>query len=126
MTGHFINYYENGDTKSEGEYINGKKEGMWDWNSEDGKNSMRCNYVNDLQNGIHLFWNEDGTKELTEFVDGELNGLLTVWHANGKLKEESYHVNWVQHGPFTYYDEEGKKIYSGEYKDGEVDWAEEH
>ena len=33
---------------------------------------------------------------------------------------------WVQHGPFTYHDEEGKKIYSGEYKDGEVDWAEEH
>ena len=126
MTGHFINYYENGDTKSEGEYINGIKEGMWDWNSEDGKNSMRCNFVNDIKNGIHLFWNEDGTKQLTEFVDGELNGLLTVWHANGKLKEESYHVNWVQHGPFTYYDEEGKKIYSGEYKDGEVDWVEEY
>jgi len=32
----------------------------------------------------------------------------------------------VQHGPFTYYDEEGKKIYSGEYKDGEVDWVEEY
>ena len=72
------------------------------------------------------FWNEDGTKELTEFVDGELNGPLTVWHPNGKLKEESYYVNWVAQGPFTFYDEEGEKIYSGEYKDGKVDWAEEH
>ena len=99
---------------------------MWNWHSENGKKRIRCNYVNDLKNGIHLFWDEDGTKELTEFVDGELNGPFTVWHANGKLKEESYHVNSVQHGPFTYYDEEGKKIYSGEYKDGEVDWAEEY
>ena len=99
---------------------------MWDWTSEDGKKRIRSNYTNDIQNGIHLFWGKDGTKELTEFVDGKMNGPLTVWHPNGKLKEESYYINWVAHGPFTFYDEEGEKIYIGEYKDGEVDWFEEH
>jgi len=126
LNGHYIDYYENGDVSSEGEYINGKKEDMWDWHSEGSKKRIRCNYSNGVKNGTHLFWGDDGTKELTEFVDGEMNGPLTVWHPNGNLKEESYYINWVAHGPFTFYDEAGNISYTGEYNSGEIKSAKSH
>ena len=80
----------------------------------------------DVKNGTHLFWAEDGTKELSEFVEGEMNGPLTVWYPNGNLKEESYYINWVAHGPYTFYDEDGNITYTGEYDNGEIKTAKSH
>ena len=80
--GDFIKYYENGLIQSTGEIINDNKQGMWDWNSEDGKDHTRSHYVDDLQHGSHLYWNEDGRKELSQFKEGQLTGSFKEWFPN--------------------------------------------
>jgi antitoxin component YwqK of YwqJK toxin-antitoxin module len=80
-------YYPNHQKYMEGEYKNGKREGVWkSWN----------------ENGN--LWSE-GT-----FKNGLDEGLRTIYHENGKKFIEGYYTNGKKTGIWKFYDENGNFV----------------
>lgn len=94
-TGLCIQEYDNGKKGMEGNYKNGKKEGVWTW------------------------WYQDGTKKRESEYAGDLkHGNTTYWYKNGKLQSESKYENDELHGKSTWYFQNGKKKKSAVYNNG--------
>ena len=70
FTGKSIGHYENGQKKLEGNFKDGKRE------------------------GLHTMWHENGQKKLEgNFKDGKPEGLHTSWYENGKIAGEECYRN---------------------------------
>ena len=83
-SGRVFSLYDNGRTKEEGKYRNGK------------------------QDGLTTHWNENGQKSVEEtYKDGKLNGLFTYWQKNGQKWEESTYKDGKKDGLWTWYNEDG-------------------
>ena len=75
FTGTQIEKYQNGNTKYEVHYINGKKEGLETFWYNSGLKYIQTNYKNDKEDGI---WNQ--------------------WYENGQLKLEAHYKDGKEHG----------------------------
>jgi antitoxin component YwqK of YwqJK toxin-antitoxin module len=61
--GRFVEYYENGGTKSEGEYLDGKEEGVWrDYHTSGTLAAEGC-YEAGKEDGVWRFFDTDGKEE---------------------------------------------------------------
>ncbi len=91
------NYYETGELKAQGKYVNGLKIGEWKYFYKNGKVEQVGTYLKN------------------EKPDGEW-----IWyHDNGKvLRDENFSVG-VENGPMTEYSDSGTVIAKGEYVDGQ-------
>jgi len=81
--------YANGDKKYEGNYINGKKDGLHkEWYP---KNQLKYegSYIKGIKNGIHKAWYENGQI----MYEGERDGLHKMWHQNGQMLYEGDYKN---------------------------------
>ena len=101
-TGKYMEWYDDGNKKCEGEYKDGKKEGKWTgwYENEDedgnGNKMYEWEYKDGKKEGKHLGWYERGNKKYEgEYKDGKLEGKWIGWWENGN------------------------KEFEGEYKDGE-------
>jgi antitoxin component YwqK of YwqJK toxin-antitoxin module len=88
-TGHWVEYFDNGNEQSEGEYINNRKQGRWREWYEDG-----------------------GIKEDAFFDNGMYQGAYKAYHPNGQLMTEGEYKGershqGLAHGPWKHYDENG-------------------
>lgn len=83
-------YYENGQLKMEGNYENGKQDGLWNMWFESGKHQCEGNYKNGKQDGLWKFYHENGqlSQELC-YKDQEINGYWRKWYENGQLSNEA-------------------------------------
>ena len=90
-----VDYYNNGQKKSEKSYKNGQ------------------------ENGKTLYWTEDG-KLLQEenWKNGKLDGKLLTWYPNGNLMGEGNYKDGKEHGKWTGWFQDGKLLYEKYYKDG--------
>jgi antitoxin component YwqK of YwqJK toxin-antitoxin module len=90
--GPYVSFYGNGQKFEEGEFVDGKKQGVW-----------------------HM-WNENGTKAKDEnYVDGELDGNWTLFDEKGaKVREVGYKAG-NRDGKWTYY-EDGKVVREESYE----------
>jgi len=87
--GHWRYFNENGILQSEGDYVNGKKEGEWKDYYSSGKISASGNYQNDVPVGTWKYFFEDGTVSSSgEYVGGKKNGYWSAYNPAGKLKSE--------------------------------------
>lgn len=57
-------YYDNGQIKQEGNYLNGKPNGKWMAYNEDGTKQAIGEYVNGNKVGKWFFWNETSLNEV--------------------------------------------------------------
>jgi len=65
-----IDFHKNGVKKAEGQYIDGKKEGLW------------------------ISWHRNGERESEgEYIDGQRDGRWREWDPDGKLIKEEYLVD---------------------------------
>ena len=90
---------------------------------ENGQKRSESNYVDGKENGLTTSWYERGQKEFEiNYVDGKENGLVTTWYENGQKKSESNYVNDKKHGLWTHWSENGQKELEINYVDGKQQW----
>ena len=91
-TGKFFGLYENGKKSSEGNYKNGKQNGLETAWHENGQKQFEINYNDGEPNGLEVYWYKNGQKEVeANYKDGKPDGLYLEWHENSKKKLEE---NW--------------------------------
>ena len=96
--GAWVEYFENGQLKSNGHYKNGKYEGAWVFYYESGQLYARVNYKN-----------------------SKLKGAWVSYYENGQIWFKGNYKNNKQEGVWVGYNEDGTvfKPYTGTYKGGE-------
>ena len=130
-------YYENGNIKFEGEYLNGKK-----WNGKLYHYSRRNKEnIQELKEGkgyIKEFYSNDNIKYEGEYYNGQRNGKGKEYNYDGFLAFEGEYLDNKKYNVIGYdskkniiykiekgkgfikeYDDEKKLIYEGEYLNGE-------
>ena len=59
-----ISRWGNRNKRSEGNYKNGKKEGLWTGWYENGQKRTKSNWRNGKREGLSTWWDENGVKEI--------------------------------------------------------------
>ena len=97
-TGKMFRLYKNGQKKYEGQFRNGR------------------------QDGLYMEWHENGNKKrVSNFKEGKLDGLQTYWYENGKKEAESQFKNSKQNGEVKRWYENGKMWCKLNWKNGKMD-----
>ncbi len=109
----------------EGNYINGKKDGVWTATYPTGKKKHAITFANGLPKGPATFYYENG--QIMEQGIWEVNhwkGSYTFYHTNGK---PAYQFNFndagKREGVQHYFHENGNLKYAGTWEDGKPDGA---
>ncbi len=90
--GQFIDHHDNGIKSVEGQFVNGKQQGIWTFYHENGNRFRTGQYVDGRADGQWTIWRDDGSKWSGQtYVNGQLNGVETRWHPNGQKQSEA---NW--------------------------------
>jgi hypothetical protein len=115
-TGHWINWYHNGQINEEGDYRNGKKIGLWTEWYENGQIGSICEYQNGNETGSWTLWYETGHMfEKGNLLKNVMTGSWTVWYENGQKKCEGDYLNGCRVGHWIEWYETGQKKFDGEY-----------
>jgi antitoxin component YwqK of YwqJK toxin-antitoxin module len=86
LNGRIIDYYENGDTASIGEYANGIKNGMTRKWYPGGQMKFEGNYVDSYYQGAVAEWYPNGQPySLFNYKGGKEIGRQQAWQENGKF-----------------------------------------
>jgi len=89
-------FYENGDLKFRGKWINGKKEGKLLWLFENEIVSGIESYTDGILNGISSSNYPNGkSKQIVEYIDGKMNGKVRAYDVNGNLTVNRIYKNDV-------------------------------
>jgi len=99
--GHWKYFYPNGILKSEGDYINGSKNGIWTFYYKDGKK-----------------------QQIGKYKDEVPIGEWKWFYPNGNIRRIEYYRKGKLEGPQIEYDNQGNEIAKGDYYNGvrEGDW----
>jgi hypothetical protein len=95
FTGEFTDYYSYDSSKAiEGNYLKGKKEGMFKFYFPNGQLAQSGNYVNDKKGGMWQYFYEDGVKR--QILDFQENEILVkeFWNEEGKKLVDSGIGEW--------------------------------
>jgi hypothetical protein len=88
--GQFIDRHDNGAKSVEGQFVNGKQQGVWTFYHENGKLFRTGKYVDGRADGQWAIWRDDGSKWSEQtYINGQLNGVETRWHPNGQKQSEA-------------------------------------
>ncbi len=82
-------YFENGNVKEMGMFLNNEKNEQWlDWD-EAGNKIAEAFYVNGKKNGTWMIWDTKGTKRFEMFYSMDKKvGKWSMWDEAGKLSSE--------------------------------------
>ena len=94
--GPFESRYTNGQIKLSGDYLGGKKQGLWTGYYESGIKQSESSY-----NG------------------GELHGKSSVFYNNGQVRYIGYYKNGLRDGQWIFFDENGTEQPSKVYSKGD-------
>jgi antitoxin component YwqK of YwqJK toxin-antitoxin module len=87
--GKVYSFYDSGESKEEGKYRNGLKDGKWtQWHSN-GQKSDEGTYKNGKKDGLWTQWHSNGQKsDEGTYKNGKKDGLWTEWHFTGSIYSE--------------------------------------
>jgi antitoxin component YwqK of YwqJK toxin-antitoxin module len=75
-----------GQLGSRGNYIDGKREGLWEWFYENGQLWSRENFKDGKLDGLYESFYDNGQLRIRgNFIDGEPDGLLEYFDEEGNL-----------------------------------------
>jgi antitoxin component YwqK of YwqJK toxin-antitoxin module len=94
-TGEELDFYENGQKKFEGNYKDGKMDGLFVGWHDNGKKGWEVNWKDDKRDGLVVEWHENGQKkgEATFKDDKPVEGSEKFWNSKGEpvdSKEEAF------------------------------------
>ena len=120
-TGKHAIFYENGYELVEGNYKDGKLDGLGvEW-YENGQKKTEMSWKEGKLDGLQLKWHENGQKEREgNFKDGKADGLGVEWHSNGQKESEFLFKNGKEDGLQLMWHENGQKKSEENFKDGEL------
>lgn len=131
--GIFMKYAESGTKIEEGQYVNGKQDGLWIYHYPSGKIKATGKYaVGDGGNigssgvpingrsGNWIFYHENGKMNVNfNFSNGILNGKYMYFAESGTKTEEGQYVNGKQNDLWIYNYPSGKLKATGKFLDGD-------
>ncbi|EOQ95964.1 MORN repeat protein [Leptospira wolbachii serovar Codice str. CDC] len=102
-----------------GNYIEGKKEGIWNLYWADGEFAGNAVYLNDNLNGDVEIGYEDGKKHLKcSYLNRKRNGVCLSYFPNGSIFQESLYRDGQLDGIRNTYDEKGNLVYIDKFIKG--------
>jgi antitoxin component YwqK of YwqJK toxin-antitoxin module len=115
--GTMTEYDEAGAIITQGEYIDGLKEGHWFFQIDDYREEG--DYTAGERNGEwkHTYTTNGEPRFLGSFINGQPDGKQTWWYENGKVWQEGKYVYGRKDGDWKYFDEEGYIALTVTYKD---------
>ncbi len=108
--------------KSETDYIDGKKEGLYkEWDKK-GKLKINVNYINGLKDGLCKEWYHNGqiSKE-QHYKDGKKDGLCNEWSYDGQIIKEQHYKDGKKDGLHKVWRENGQIKSEINYLDDKID-----
>ena len=122
LEGRYIEYDEEGQPVTEGQYMAGYEEGMWKYRNGTAIESGR--YEGGLREGIWKSWFESGklASEI-QYSDNVLDGKYVLYWENGNIRLTGKYENGLQEGVWQLYDEEGNLSITTLFREGkELKW----
>lgn len=121
LNGTLKSYYQNGNLKKTGNYINGKENGLFKEYNEDGSINIEYSMKDGVMNGAFKTYYENGqVKKIGSFLNGKGNGNFKEYAENGDLEVTYSKINDEYNGLLTIY-EAGKVAKKINYKNGARD-----
>jgi len=113
-----VYYSQRGKKISQGQLINRKREGKWEYyHNRSGNLMMVENYVNDLLEGTRTSYYENKQiSETVEYVKGKKEGKQLIYSLKGVLIKEFTYINDRLEGPNKFYNGRGHMTIDGNYK----------
>jgi antitoxin component YwqK of YwqJK toxin-antitoxin module len=105
--------------KSQGRYVDGKKEGTWlEWNDK-GQLIDSSAYKEGRRIGISMRWHSNGMLQDSMEFDSEGNGVEVAWHDDGSLyKAGRWMQDTLKKGRWKYYHKNGQTLATEDYENG--------
>ena len=113
--------FENGNTKLQGNILDGKRNGIWKSFFEDGniKNITQYDLGREDSCWLYLFPNGNLQKEIN-FANGKRFGICKNYFKNNQLKKCGYYLNNFKHGNWEWYNLNGNIRHKTTFSDGEI------
>jgi len=93
-TGKCFGYFKNSQIGLKGAYIDGKKDGKWEYWYSNGQNKMLVYYNKGKKVGKWLYWYDNGIKRIdNNYVNDRLNDKNYWWYKNGSKKKVALYNN---------------------------------
>ena len=113
FTGKAFALNENGQKKMEGNFKNGKKDGLETSWYEDGQKRSEDNFKDGKLDGLSIFWFPNGQKGNEGiYKDGIMEGIHRMWHKNGQMRAEAKFENGI--GSTKFWNSKGESVNSFE------------
>ena len=113
--------------QSEGDSINGKKEGEWSTYYRNGALKNKGKYLNDYKIGVWTDYYDTGELEKeTRFQLGKKHGRTKIFYKNGTIKALLNYNEGKENGVSEYFDQDGHLQMKAYYKNGKEDGALEY
>ena len=111
-TGKVFRLYKNGQKEYEGNYKDGKRDGLLVAWYPDGKKLSEGNWKDGKPDGLWMGWHVNGQKrDETNYKDGKRDGLQVAWHENGqKMIEGNYKDGKLVEGSEKHWNSKGGKL----------------
>ena len=113
-------FYPNGLLKNATSYVNGAKEGLYVELNQNGQMTKRFFNHNNIRHGEYKEFNYSSVKEERIYKMGKLEGLVKIYYDGGKIMEEGAYQNGSREGISKWYDQNGNVTITYEYKNGEL------
>lgn len=113
-------FYETGELKAEGKYLDGKKIEEWKYYFRNGQLEQTGFYKKDIVNGKWMWYHENGKIHREElFKNGLQEGQATEYDRLGYMVSNGKYVEGKRIGDWFYY--VGDHLEEGKYRDGNRD-----
>ncbi len=144
--GDWKEFYENGEIKAEGKYVDGVKVGDWKYLFRDGKKFETGKYdAKGKQSGKWLWYYDDGKlRRESNFIKGQEDGDFIEYNDSGSVITQGQYVDGLREGKWIYqlgnfksigkyngdledstwteyYNDNGKVRFTGKYSQGRPD-----
>ena len=89
FTGTLTKYYEEDAVSEQGQFVKGKKEGVWFEYNKKGNKISQAQFKNGLKHGEWFVWNDKGQVLYHMFYkEGQRIGTWKIWNNDGELIDE--------------------------------------
>lgn len=107
--GPYISFYQNGNVKSQGDYLAGKGHGYWTRYFENGHLQASGQFNQGVQTGYWMLFFENGClREDGVYENGKKKGYWRSYYENGALKAEGKQIGTQQDSTWRFYHDNGR------------------
>ncbi|GHT64689.1 hypothetical protein AGMMS50239_22850 [Bacteroidia bacterium] len=90
--GEYSEIFTNGNVQKKGRYVNGKKEGVWEYGKKNGQKTRTDVYANDEKIKETLYYTDNTVEVVRELKNGKKNGWERKYNfGDGNIKSEIFY-----------------------------------